>query len=96
VNLGQNITGVLERLGNPNKEYHKGDVVCLNYFELGVDIIIQNQDYSVSKIIAHANNVNMPDFCFYDRCFFELLLVKNVEMKLPEDEKDSILEISKI
>lgn len=50
----------------------------LNYLELGVDILIDNVDWSVKKFILHANNSQMPDFCFYDRCCFELLLSKQV------------------
>ncbi len=65
---------MLERLGNPNKEYHRGSVLYLNYFELGIDLMIENQDFSVKKIIIHANDLAMPDFCFYDRCSFELVI----------------------
>ena len=42
VYFGQSMAEVLEKLGNPNKEYHKGDRLFLNYFELGIDIQIEN------------------------------------------------------
>ena len=34
---------VLDTLGNPNKEYHKVQTNCvfLNYFELGLDVMIE-------------------------------------------------------
>ena len=65
---------MLEKLGNPNKEFHKGSALYLNYFELGIDVMIENQDFSVKKIIVHSNDLMMPDFGFYDRCSFELML----------------------
>ena len=40
VYFGQTLTNVLERLGNPNKEYHKGEQIFLNYFELGLDVMV--------------------------------------------------------
>ena len=61
---------VLEKLGNPNKEYVKNDKQFLNYLELGIDILIDNVDNSVKKLILHTNNPQMPNFCFYERCFF--------------------------
>lgn len=54
VYFGQSLTDVLEKLGNPNKEYHKTDRHFLNYFELGLDVVIV--DSNVSKLILHANN----------------------------------------
>ena len=79
VYFGQSLTDLLDKLGNPNKEYHKGDQLFLNYFELGLDVMIQTQDFTIKKIILHANNPEMPDFCFYDRCCFELKLKKTQE-----------------
>jgi len=38
--FGQTLTNVLDVLGNPNKEYHKGEQIFLNYFELGLDVMI--------------------------------------------------------
>lgn len=84
--FGQSLAEVLTKLGNPNKEFHKGNLLYLNYFELGVDIMIENQDFSVKKIILHSNDLVMPDFCFYDRCSFELVLTRNVEAKLPGND----------
>jgi hypothetical protein len=74
--FGQPLPEVLDKLGPPNKEYHKIAQHCLflNYFELGLDILIETQDFSVKKLILHANNPVAPDFCFYDRCFFEMQL----------------------
>ena len=46
---------VLERFGNPNKEYYSQESLFLNYLELGIDIMIQNIDHTVKKIILHAN-----------------------------------------
>lgn len=42
--------------------------------------MIENKDFSVKKIILHANMPKMPDFCFYERCFFQLELQKKVAM----------------
>ena len=81
VYFGDCLVNVLEKLGNPNKEYHKGGYLYLNYFELGLDIVIENKDYSVKKMVVCANNLNMPDFCFHDRCSFELLITRTVEIK---------------
>jgi hypothetical protein len=36
--FGQPMVEVLERLGPPNKEYHRDNCFFLNYFELGVDV----------------------------------------------------------
>ena len=76
VSFGQTLTNVLDKLGNPNKEYHKGEQIFLNYFELGLDVMISAQDNTVTKLILHANNPEVPHFCFYERCFFELTLEK--------------------
>jgi len=45
--FGQSLIEVLERLGNPNKEYVKNDKQFLNYLELGIDVLIDNVDNSV-------------------------------------------------
>ena len=45
--FGQSLIEVLERLGNPNKEYIKNEKQFLNYLELGIDILIDNVDNSV-------------------------------------------------
>lgn len=74
IQFGMPLMEVLQRLGNPNKEYYSGSKLFLNYLELGLDILIENVDWTVKKFILHANNTQMPDFCFYDRCSFELLL----------------------
>jgi len=68
--FGQSLIEVLEKLGNPNKEYVKNDKQFLNYLELGIDILIDNVDNSVKKLILHTNYPQMPNFCFYERCFF--------------------------
>lgn len=73
-----------------------GSALYLNYFELGVDIMIENQDFSVKKIIVHSNKLEMPDFCFYDRCSFELLLSKQIEAKLPGPNNEDLLSLSRI
>ena len=74
--FGQALAEILDKLGPPNKEYHcvASNCLFLNYFELGVDILIETQDYSLKKIILHSNNPVMNDFCFYDRCCFEMQL----------------------
>lgn len=74
--FGQPMPEVLDTLGTPNKEYHKVGQNCLflNYFELGIDVMIETQDYSVKKLVVHCNNPLMHDFCFYDRCYFEMQL----------------------
>ena len=55
VYFGQLLMEVLERFGNPNKEYYSQESLFLNYLELGIDIMIQNIDHTVKKIILHAN-----------------------------------------
>ena len=76
----QSLTEVLEKLGNPNKEYYKGSSLFLNYFELGIDVMIENKDFSVKKIIIYSNKMDMPNFCFYDRCSYEVVLQKQANL----------------
>lgn len=47
---------IIAKLGNPNKEYYNGNKQFLNYFELGLDIMLDHSDHTVSKIILHTNN----------------------------------------
>ena len=42
--------------------------------------VIFDQDSGVKKLVMHCNNPKMPNFCFYDRCYFELILTKKVPM----------------
>ena len=77
---------VLETLGNPNKEYHRGQLLFLNYIELGVDIAIETTGHTVYKFVLHTNSPRMPNFCVYDRCNFELEL-KRVR-RIPRDQKE--------
>ena len=76
IGFGMPLVEVIQKLGNPNKEYYSNKKLFLNYLELGLDIMIDHLDYSVKKLILHANNTQMPDFCFYDRCMFEMVLKK--------------------
>ena len=77
VHFGMTLGRVLEVLGNPNKEYHNNQSLFLNYLELGIDVMIK--DELVHKIILHSNDIKMPQFCFYDRCYFEIDLERTVE-----------------
>lgn len=81
VSFGMALAEVLQRLGNPNKEYYINNKLFLNYLELGIDILIDSVDFSVKKFILHANNAQMPDFCFYERCSIELILTKQVALE---------------
>ena len=38
----------------------------------------------------------MPNFCFYDRCSFELVLSRSIEAKLPGNNNENSLQISQI
>lgn len=90
IQLGMPLVDCIQKLGNPNKEYHKAVAgqLYLNYFELGLDVVVETHDHTVTKLVLYANNLHMPDFCFHDRCFFELNLTKNI--------KENNLAISKI
>jgi hypothetical protein len=80
IEFNQSLISVISTLGNPNKEYYKNEKLFLNYLELGIDIQIENMDYTVEKIIIQLNNQKMGDFCFYDRgCKFILKLRKLIE-----------------
>ena len=93
--FGQSLTEVLEKFGNPNKQYFSKDKLFLNYLELGLDILICPNDFSVKKIIVHTNNTEMPDFGFYDRCPFQLKLKKRMEQREIKGN-EAILNESKI
>lgn len=71
--FGDHKMDVLRILGNPNKEFFKGDSLFLNYLDLGLDVMIAN-DFKVAKFILHTNYPYHPNFCFYSRCFYELAL----------------------
>jgi hypothetical protein len=75
------LSEVVDLLGNPNKEYHRSESMVLNYLELGLDIVIDSTDFTVRKIIMNTNNPKMPNFCFYERCFFELKVTKSSYIK---------------
>jgi hypothetical protein len=70
--LGDHQMDALRILGNPNKEYHRDGKLLLNYLELGLDVEIR--DCTVSKLIMHTNFPYHPNFCFYNRCNFEIEL----------------------
>jgi len=38
--FGLTMIELLDKFGNPNKEYHQGEHLVLNFFELGMDVII--------------------------------------------------------
>ena len=63
---------VLRILGNPNKEYYKGEDLFLNYLELGVDIMI-GSDFILKKFILHTNFIYHPYFGFHNRCYYEII-----------------------
>lgn len=69
--FGDHLMDVLRMIGNPNKEYYRGEQLFLNYLELGLDIMI-GVDYVVKKFILHTNFPYHPHFGFYNRCFYEL------------------------
>ena len=56
IGFGMPLTEVIQRLGNPNKEYYSGNKLFLNYLELGLDLMFDNRDFSVKKLIMHANS----------------------------------------
>ena len=70
--FGDHKLDVLRILGNPNKEFYKDNNLYLNYLELGMDLMISSQDYTLAKIIMHSNFPYHPFFGFHNRCFFEL------------------------
>lgn len=67
VAFGDHLMSVLQKLGNPNKEFYQNKKLCLNYLELGVDIIFEHHELVVTKFVAHLNSPLMSDFWFYDR-----------------------------
>ena len=71
VYFGDHKMDALRILGNPNKEYYKDDKLILNYLEMGVDVVIDNES-KVCKFIIHTNFHYHPHFAFYNRCFYEL------------------------
>lgn len=79
ISFGMPLAEVIQKLGNPNKEYFKDSQLFLNYLELGLDILFEHSHNSVQKFILHTNQTKMPDFCFYDRCAFELVLPKHTD-----------------
>ena len=89
VDLGMTLGRVLEVLGNPNKEYHNNQSLFLNYLELGIDVMIK--DELVHKIILHSNDIKMPQFCFYDRCYFEIDLERTVEEHANDIQESGIM-----
>jgi len=62
----------LQILGNPNKEFYKREVVVLNYFNRGFDLVVDHKNSIVQKIILHTNSAEHPYFTFYDRCHFKI------------------------
>jgi hypothetical protein len=93
--FGQSLTEVLEKFGNPNKQYFSKEKLFLNYLELGIDVQICPLDFSVKKIIVHTNNTEMPDFGFYDRCPFTMKLKRRMEQREIQGNQ-AILDESKI
>lgn len=67
---------ILRLIGNPNKEYHHEGCLFLNYLNLGIDLKIDT-NYRLQKFILHTNQIYHPNFCFHDRCFFELAIDNN-------------------
>ena len=53
--FGDHLMDILRILGNPNKEYYKGNALFLNYLDLGVDVMLTGEDYRVKKFILHTN-----------------------------------------
>lgn len=76
VTFGQTLGSVLQLLGNPNKEFYRADCLVLNYLELGIDLVFDSTSSSLTKISLNSNNPKMPDFCFSERCFFEMKISK--------------------
>jgi phagosome assembly factor 1 len=44
----------------------------LNYFDLGVDFLINGTTHCVDKIVLHTNFITRPDFAHYFKCNFSI------------------------
>lgn len=67
--------------------YNKSQYFMLNYFDLGIDIMVDRLNYKVQKIIIHNNNYISPNFLFYNRCNF--LINLNADLFADKDSKSN-------
>ena len=79
LSFGQQVSDVVQKLGNPNKEHssvqqNEDSDRCyfLNYLEFGFDLAFSAKDHLLKKIMLRCNQLVDPNFGFYDRCHFSI------------------------
>ena len=85
IELNESLVDVLEKMNNPNYIYPKkinenntnelDDVDCcyVNYFDYGIDLLIDaNNNDKIKKIILHSNNPLDTKFGIYEKCNFQI------------------------
>jgi len=60
-----------------------------------VDIVIESSSFTVIKILLHANNPRMPNFCVYDRCFFEIDLKREKRLTKEEIASKKVIDLDR-
>ena len=104
VEIGNHMEKILDQLKNPQKIYenvgspadaknnNQKRELILNYFEYGIDVVIDGNTNICTKFIIYTNMTNHPLFRDYDRCLFIIqlddLCINITDKNIPEESKE--------
>ena len=66
-----------------SKTDHLKNCCLYNYFDLGMDIIFDFENYRIISIILHTNLISHPDFSVYSKCNFSVSLDPELSHPIP-------------